>query len=344
MKILNLIMRKRLIALISILALCACEDSTTDLDNLSISEVEILSPESVVNGNVNYRKNVKVVLADFKQLIIKGTIKKNNIDQMKKLLDAYKKLKVQGVRVPIFPDVNSTQALRDATDEVIKQARAKNFKVYANPAEWQGGRRIANKIWQNSPHDVGPSVNSKPDKRDVLINRIVDFARTRDIHWISPFNEDALGGSNWAKAQTSKIFERIDKADGNQNKKVHGVTLMGPDSKNIDAAINMIDQTDVEKYANSIVCHNLGFRHDDWSTMQTKAGNKWIWDSETYFGRKDGPGNKERIQAAVDENVEGLIIYNSHELVKKNNSGKFTADLNDEGKRVLKIYFNANNN
>ena len=94
-----------------------------------------------------YTGNLQHVLGDVKQ----GQIQ-NKLDTKEKIdnvLDGFERLGCDGVRITIFPD--GTNPNPEMFDYLYKAAKKRGFKIFANPAEHSGGRRLALRKWELAP-------------------------------------------------------------------------------------------------------------------------------------------------------------------------------------------------
>lgn len=249
-----------------------------------------------------YKGNLNYVLGDVKQAFINNKV--TTTSQADNLLTGFQKLGVNGIRIPIFANgVNPNQSMYDY---FFHEAKSRGFLIFANPAQYQGGRRIANgTLW-----DLGGSVKGKKAKKDALVNRIKTFAYWKRCTWICPFNEDGKPGQVWYKEQMNNIFNEL-------RGQLYGAQLVGPCTWGIPAGIEVLNKTKVEDYISIVTTHNLGFNHNKWGTFISKAKGKPVWDSETNNNDKYGTGT--RIDAAINAGVNGIVLYNSWKYINMSN-------------------------
>ena len=272
--------------------------------------------EGHAKGTNGYTKKLNFVLGDVKQAFIKNKISSKS--QVDNLLKGFKEMKVNGIRIPIFaPGKTPNKAMYDYFH---KQAKAQGFKIFANPALHNGGKRIAN----GELHSIGPSVLGKSAAKNALVKAIKDYSKAYKCNWICPFNEDGKPGQHWYNTQMNNIFKEL-------KGKMNGAALIGPCTWGIGGGIDVLKKTDVEKHVSIVTTHNLGFEHDKWKEFKKLAGKK-IWDSETNNNKKYA-NKKTRIQAAVDAGVNGLVLYDSWKYINMSNG-----NVNNNGKAVMDIY------
>lgn len=253
-----------------------------------------------------YTNNMDYVLGDTKQAFITNKI--NTVDEALNLLKGFKKMKVNGIRIPIFPrDANTGEDVnpnKPIMDYFYHQALAQGFDIFANPAQGGGGSRIA-----NNSLSIDASAKSVKDVQaatDELIARVLEFSNEYpDCKWINPFNEDGRATSSvWSVNQINTIYAAL-------YNNVNGAELIGPCTWGLPAGIDMLQNTNIADYITVAATHNLGFNHGQWSTFKSLAAAEGlpVWDSEV--NHNDAKGNGTRLEKAIENNIDGLVLYNS---------------------------------
>jgi len=270
------------------------------------------------------------VLGDTKQAFI--TNKVTTTAQADNLLLGFKKMKVNGIRIPIFGrDVNGVDLNpnKPMMDYFYTQALAQGFDIFANPAQGGGGKRIANNRLNGNGATEGPdtSVNGVQAATDELIARMLEFsAEYPDCKWLNPFNEDGRAtSSTWSVSQINAIYAAL-------YNNVNGAELIGPCTWGLPAAIDMFDNTNTENYITIAASHNLGFNHSLWDDFiaLADAKNLPVWDSEV--NHNDAKGNGTRLEKAIENKVDGLVLYNSWNTVSLSDGSISTGQ---QGQMVL---------
>lgn len=251
-----------------------------------------------------YTNDMDYVLGDTKQRFITGAVKTS--EQADNLLKGFRAMKVNGIRIPIFPrdkdtgvDINPNKPVMDYFYE---QAIAQGFLIFANPAQGGGGIRIANHSLTNTN-----SVNGKQEATDELVNRVIEFSNDYpNCKWINPFNEDGRAtNSTWSISQINEIYQRLH-AHG-----LNGAELIGPCTWGLPAGIDMLQNTNITDYITVASSHNLGHHDHLWDDFRALADqeNLPVWDSEA----NNDPGNTDtnKVEAAIANKVDGLVVYNS---------------------------------
>lgn len=250
-----------------------------------------------------YTNDMDYVIGDAKQAFIQNRI--STQEQADNLLKGFKKMKVNGVRIPIFPrDANTGQSVapnKPLLYYFYQQAIAQGFHVFANPAQGGGGARIAN---NSLSHEGG--VNGVQAATEELIYRVLEFSNEfPDCKWINPFNEDGRAtNSTWTVDQYHTIYSAL-------YNNVNGAELVGPCTWGLPAAIDMMKNTNIADYITVATSHNLGFNHGQWPTFIALADAEGlpVWDSEVNHTDKYGTGT--RLEKAIENKVDGLVLYNS---------------------------------
>lgn len=272
-----------------------------------------------LNGQFFYRDNLKYVLGDAKQAQIQNRL--NSTAQINNLLDGFEEVGVNGIRIAIFAEGLNPNLAR--YNEFYELAKARGFMIFANPAEFRGGQRIAN----GTLSVVGGSVLNQPAATNALIDRIDDFTDEYDVDWVNPFNED--GG--WSNAQRTTIYSSL------QNR-VNGATLIGPCTFGIPAAISQINNSNIGNFIGVASTHNLGFNHGSWPEFREVADRFGleIWDSEVnHF--LPGAQTVTRLESALDARVEGLVLWNSWTFVNLSNG-----NINNTAVTVRNLFSSGN--
>jgi hypothetical protein len=243
---------------------------------------------------VAYRGALKLVFGDVKQAFIRGKLVDNR--QVDTLLDGFAAMGLNGIRVPIMADRDMTD--RPQYDYLLRQAKARGFVLFANPAESGGGRTLAN----GTMSDHAP-VLDRPGKAEALIGAVEAFAQAYKVDYIDPLNEDGPPGESWSAGQMNRIYESLKNHLG-------GAQLVGPCTWGIKAGIKVLNQTDIKNYIVVATTHNIRFDHELWRVFVNVASPLPVWDSEaTDYARV--PGKATRAEAAVEAGVSGLVMYDS---------------------------------
>lgn len=249
--------------------------------------------------------NLEIILGDIKQAQIKELI--STTVEVENLLKGFEELGVHGIRITIFPkDENPNKEL---FDYFFARAKAKGFKIMANPALWEGAVRIANKELYNTPlnnddpHATGPSPLDNDEATNILIARIKEFANNYEVDWITPFNEDGKPGRFWSADQINKVYREL-------YNNINGAELMGPCTWGIPSGTLVLQQTDILQYITAATTHNLGFNHSAWQGFINVAGDIPVWDSEVNMNNSF-PDLGTRLDAAIEAGVDGLVLYDS---------------------------------
>lgn len=286
------------------------------IENREISSEQsnnIVSPFS----NHHYVGNLDYVLGDVKQAQIRDLF--NNTTQINNVLDGFEEMGVNGVRIAIFADgVNPNESMYN---QLYTRAKARGFKIFANPAEHGGGKRIANGILHAEDGGLGPSVLGKTSAKNALVARIKAFAAQYKCDWISPFNEDAKPGALWYANQMTNIYAEL-------YKNVNGAKLIGPCAWGIPASLECIQQSNILDYVSIATTHNLGFNHSDWEAFTAEAGDLPVWDSEVNNFKKFEDRDT-RIDAAIAAGVNGLVLYDTWNTINLN-----TGELKNTGQEI----------
>lgn len=243
-----------------------------------------------------YTNDMDYVLGDVKQAFIQNKI--STEAQCNNLLVGFQKMGVNGIRVPIF--ATGLDPNKPMFDYFYQQAVAQGFLVFANPAQSSGGHRIACGVLGGDRYPV----KDDPVATQTLINRIQDFAAEYPCKWINAFNEDGQAGAVWSADQMNTIYSTL-------HTNLNGAEQVGPGVWGIPASIQVLNNTDMRDYIAVATTHNLGFHHSSWSTFiaLADAANLPVWDSEVNHYDKYGTGT--RLEAAIANEVDGLVLYDS---------------------------------
>lgn len=248
-----------------------------------------------------YKGNLEIVLGDLKQAFIKEKL--STKEQIENLVKGFKyEFKVDGIRIPIFPEGHMKKEQRFLLHYLVAKCKAEKLLLFANPANHLGGVRIANGDLSNTS-----SVKGDMAKSDQLIQVIKDFSEEYEVDFISPFNEDNRPDGAWTVAQINDIYAQL-------HDNVNGAKLVGSDVWGIPAGIEYLEKTDILQYIDVSTTHNLGFNHGRWQEFINKSNGLPVWDSETNMNKKF-PDRARRIEAAIDNGVDGLVLYNSWNMI-----------------------------
>ncbi|MEO9570390.1 MAG: T9SS type A sorting domain-containing protein [Polaribacter sp.] len=259
---------------------------------------------SSVFSQTIYTNDMDYVIGDVKQRFITGAV--TTEEQADNLLKGLKEMKVNGIRIPIFPRDANTGVSVNPQPAIMKyfyeQAIAEGFYVFANPAQGGGGIRIANHSLTNTT-----SVNGKQEATDELVNRIIEFSNEYpECKWMNPFNEDGRAtNSTWSVNQINEIYQRL------SNHGLNGAALIGPCTWGLPAAIDMFKNTNIADYITVATSHNLGHNDGLWDDFRALADaeNLPMWDSEA--NNDPGSGTVNKLEAAIANKVDGLVVYNA---------------------------------
>jgi hypothetical protein len=272
----------------------------------------ILATNFSAFGQSIYTNDMDYVLGDCKQRFIQGQV--TTKDQADNLLKGFIAMKVNGIRIPIFPrDANTGESI-NPQPAIMKyfyeQALAAGFKIFANPAQGGGGIRIANHSLTNTS-----SVNGKQAATDELVDRIIEFSNEYpNCKWLNPFNEDGRAtNSTWSVNQINEIYQRL------YNHGLNGAELIGPCTWGLPAGIDMLKNTNIADYITVASSHNLGHHDGQWSDFRALADavNLPVWDSEA--NNDPGNGTVNKVEAAIANKVDGLVVYNSGHNINLSN-------------------------
>ncbi|MDF7824785.1 LamG domain-containing protein [Pontiellaceae bacterium B12227] len=257
---------------------------------LGISMASLSAIGSIYTNDMDY------VLGDVKQAFIQDKI--STEAQCDNLLIGFQKMGVNGIRVPIFAE--GLDPNKPMFDYFFQQALDQGFLIFANPAQSSGGHRIANGILNGTT----TSVYDDPVATQTLINRIQDFAAEYPCKWINAFNEDGQAGAAWSADQMNTIYSTL-------HTNLNGAEQIGPGVWGIPASIQVLNNTDLSDYITVATTHNLGFHHSRWAEFiaVADAADLPVWDSEVNHYDKFGTGT--RLEAALANEVDGLVLYNS---------------------------------
>ncbi|MFB9056112.1 T9SS type A sorting domain-containing protein [Mariniflexile ostreae] len=264
-----------------------------------------------------YTNDMDYVLGDTKQRFITGAV--TTEEQVDNLLKGFKTMKVNGIRIPIFPVGANPQPAK--MDYFFEQAIAQGFFVFANPAQDSGAARIASGSLLSADKiptkDVAAATATVID---VVSQFVLDHP---GLKWINPFNEDGKPGDAWSAAQMNTIYSTI--KTNMESYYVNGLIpsvpeLVGPCVWGIPASIQVMEQTNIADYITVATSHNLGYNNSQWPAFIALGVAKGlpVWDSEVN-NTDNGNGSTSRIDAAIANNVDGLVIYNSGNTINLSN-------------------------
>jgi hypothetical protein len=259
-----------------------------------------LSGEALSQNSSLYVNDMDYVLGDVKQAFIQDKV--NSESEIDNLLKGFRNLKVNGIRIPIIAEGFCPN--KAMLKLFVKKATDQGFLIFANPAQSGGGKRLANGVLDKDDELQEPVLNN-PIKTKALIDAVKAFAKEFPCKWICPFNEDAKPGNSWSVAQYNTVFSSLKDS-------LNGAELIGACSWGIETGINILKSTRITDYITISTTHNLGFENLQWPDFirLSKAKNLPVWDSEVTNGAGD-EHNKTRIVAAIDNKVNGLVLYNS---------------------------------
>lgn len=267
-----------------------------------------------------YTNDMDYVLGDVKQRFITRQI--TTEAEADNLLIGFTTMKVNGIRIPIFP------AGWDYDEVIMKyffeQAKAQGFLIFANPAQDSGARRIASGSLLSG--DLITTKNN-PTATATVISTVSQFVLDYPgLKWVNPFNEDGQAGGNWTAAQMNAIYSGV-KANMESyysNGQIPNIPeLIGPCVWGLPASIQVMNNTNIADYITVATSHNLGFNNGQWPTFIALADAEGlpVWDSEV---NNSSNGGLSRIDTALANNVDGLVIYNSGNNIYKG-TGELTA-------------------
>lgn len=253
-----------------------------------------------------YTNDMAYVLGDVKQAFINDKI--TTPAQCLALLEGFKTMKVNGIRIPIF--AKGTEPNEQALVYFYQQADKAGFDLFANPVHWSGGQRVANGVFEEFEEEFGGPVKNDPVKTQALIDRILEIdALYPDLKWINPFNEDGSPGGAWSVAQINTIYSTL-------KRDLKNAELIGACPWGIPAGIKMLKNTDIENYITVSTTHNLGFNHTSWTEFinLSHAAGLPVWDSEVNHNKKY-EDKSTRLEAAIAYGVDGLMFYDSWKAI-----------------------------
>ena len=278
-----------------------------------------------------YVNDMDYVLGDTKQAFITNKI--TTEAQADNLLLGFKNMGANGIRIPLFGrgvdgvDLNPNKPM---FDYFYAEAVAQGFPIFANPAQGGGGKKVANNRLNGSGANEGAevSVNGVQAATDELVNRVIEFSNEYpDCKWINPFNEDGRTNTVWSLNQINEIYQRL------YNHGLNGAELIGPCTWGLVAGIDMMEKTNTADYITVASTHNLGFNHNLWDDFIVLADAKKlpVWDSEVNHNDLKGTGT--RLEKAIENKVDGLVLYNSWNTVSLT-----TGSINATGEKAMALY------
>lgn len=318
--------KRKIALLLAATGICLLNSCTNETLNDEITALESSSQDNsqIAASGHHYVGNLEYVIGDVKQAQI--TNKYTSTSIVDNALDGFKEMGVNGIRIAIFADgVNPNETMYDY---FYNQAKARGFKIFANPAQGGGGARIASGILNGT---AGSAKNT--EATNALVTRIKAFAQQYPCDWINPFNEDGRPGTVWYSGQFNNIYSAL-------YGQLNGADLVGSCDWGIEAGILSLQQTNIKDYITIATTHNLGFTHSLWPTYIVEAGSLPVWDSEaTDFKKFDHLDT--RLDAAIKAGVNGVVLYNSW-----NSIGLNTGILNSAGQtlkdKTTQYYFLEN--
>jgi hypothetical protein len=273
-----------------------------------------------------YTNDMDYVLGDTKQAFITNKI--TTEAQADNLLKGFAEMKVNGIRIPLFGrDINGVDLNpnKPMFDYFYEQALAQGYLIFANPAQGGGGARVAN----NMLNGTVPAVRNVQAATDELIDRVLEFsAEYPDCKWLNPFNEDGRAtNSTWSVSQINTIYAAL-------YNNVNGAELIGPCTWGLPAGIDMFQNTNIANYITVAATHNLGFNHGQWPTFISLADAEGlpVWDSEVNNFDKFGTGT--RLEKAIENNVDGLVLYDSWKTISLTNGS-----INNAARVAMDLYY-----
>ena len=264
-----------------------------------------------------YTNDMDYVLGDVKQGFIQNRITSNA--QCDNLLDGFEEMEVNGIRIPIFAN-DELIPNKPVFDYFFNEAKARGFLIFANPAQGGGGFRIAN----NTVNGPTTSVRGDFAASQRLIDRIKEFANDYPCKWVNAFNEDARPDGLWTVEQMNQIYSSL-------YNNLNGAEQIGPCVWGIPASIRVMNETDIHKYITVATTHNLGFNHGRWPEFISiaRSHNLPVWDSEV----NQAAGAVTRLEAALENKVDGLVLYNSWNGINRNNG-----TVNNGNRTLMSLY------
>lgn len=274
-----------------------------------------------------YTNDMAYVIGDVKQAFIKNKITEPS--QVQALLEGFKTMQVNGIRIPIF--AKDTEPNEQALVYFYTQAYKAGFDLFANPVHWSGGQRVANGVFEDFEENFGGPVKNDPKKTQALIDRILEIDNLYpNLKWVNPFNEDGSPGGAWSAAQMTEIYKTL-------SEELENAELIGACPWGIPAGIKIIKNTDVEKYVTVSTTHNLGFNHSSWEEFIQLSHDAGLpaWDSEVNHNvRTDlDPTGTTRLEAAIQYGVDGMVFYDSWKVIDLT-----TGEVNSTGQVWMSHY------
>lgn len=280
-----------------------------------------LCPIGELDAEGVYKDNLEFIIGDVKQGQIQNRLKTK--EQVDNVLDGLERLGCNGVRITIFPEGHNPNI--EMFDYLYVEARKRGFKIFANPAQHAGAQRLASRDIENfkAPSQIPRAVQ-------VLVDRVIDFSKEYPCDWINPFNEDGSVSRPWSADQINEIYSKL-------FNNLNGADLVGPCTWGIPAGIKILQDTDIRKYVTVATTHNLGFNHSNWKEFiaLSEEFNLPVWDSEVNINMKH-PGRPHRLQAALREKIEGLVLYHAWVSFVNRDTGMLTRDGKYTRERILK--------
>jgi hypothetical protein len=279
-----------------------------------------------------YVNDMDYVLGDTKQAFITNKI--TTEAQADNLLLGFKNMGANGIRIPLFGrgvdgvDLNPNKPM---FDYFYAKAVEQGIPIFANPAQGGGGKRVANNMLNGNGANEGEdvAVNGVQAATDELVNRVIEFSNEYpDCKWINPFNEDGRAtSSTWSISQINEVYKRL------YEHGLNGAELIGPCTWGLVAGIDMFNKTNIAEYVTVAASHNLGFNHNLWDDFIALADAEKlpVWDSEV--NHNDAKGTGTRLEKAIENKVDGLVLYNSWNTVSLT-----TGAINATGEKAMALY------
>ena len=133
-------------------------------------------------------------------------------------------------------------------------------------------------------------------------------------------------------SQINEIYQRL------YTHGLNGAELIGPCTWGLVAGIDMFQKTNIADYITVATAHNLGFNHNLWDDFIAEADkdNLPVWDSEVNHNDKfpdDAVKSGTRLERAIENKVDGLVLYNSWNTVSLT-----TGSVNATGENAMALY------
>ncbi|WP_344928000.1 RICIN domain-containing protein [Aquimarina addita] len=269
----------------------------------------------------HYVNGMDYVLGDVKQAFIQNRI--TTQAQADNLLKGFREMKVNGIRIPIFPE--GAIPNKAMLTYFYNQAVAQGFPIMANPAQSSGAKNIACEGFGIDCNTRGVAART-----NILIDHVKEFASEYKCKWINPFNEDGRTTHGWNASQMNTIYSSL---YGN----VNGAEIIGSGAWGIPASIEVMRNTNISNYITVATTHNLGYDHGSWATFidVARAKNLPVWDSEVNHNITEAANRNTttRLVEAINRGVDGLVLYNSWKSINLTNGS-----INAAGQAVMDLF------